>query len=570
MANSWNGPQLRSPIRTDVPELQKKLIALLKQDPTSVANIPSGAKRLVNTSGVQWQVQQYNGSSWAAIGKLMHDVDKLDGYHAAITPNANTVAVRNANKKLEGDITGNAATASSATTLSQTLPVNKGGTGATTSAQARTNLGVPPTSHASSGTAYGLATDRNYGHVRSDATTTNIVSGEVVVKDVAIGEDADDFASRRGQIGKCYILSSGVDFNTLFKAGRYWVNSAALAASSNTPPTTVGGFCDVLGEESANNYTKQIYHEYSRPVIYIREHKGANAQWSEKWTKIITEDNLATTSAPGIVTIDKKNGTTGVRDGGEFYVVSSPKQLSYNVMGTSSQFQDVCTAYRLENGSSGNSRPLTLRAEAGVSYNGVAIFSTNQDTNAFGACFRVYDYKNGTKLCFTNCDLQVNEGNGIVIAANVLQTGDLVASMNTSHKGCLLCNGSAVSRTTYANLFALLGTTFGKGDGSTTFNLPDFRNRTFWGADGNLNTLIAAGLPNITAYRDFRHNTINAGAQDGAFRNEGTTNGQQYAKTSAYANLNRLHFNASWSNSIYGNSTTVQPPAIAVNIFIKY
>lgn len=41
----------------------------------------------------------------------------------------------------------------------------------------------------------------------------------------------------------------------------------------------------------------------------------------------------------------------------------------------------------------------------------------------------------------------------------------------------LLCDGSAVSRTTYADLFALLGTSFGAGDGSTTFNLPDMRGR---------------------------------------------------------------------------------------------
>jgi microcystin-dependent protein len=41
--------------------------------------------------------------------------------------------------------------------------------------------------------------------------------------------------------------------------------------------------------------------------------------------------------------------------------------------------------------------------------------------------------------------------------------------------GYLLCDGSAVSRTTYAALFAVLSTTFGVGDGSTTFNLPDMR-----------------------------------------------------------------------------------------------
>lgn len=45
----------------------------------------------------------------------------------------------------------------------------------------------------------------------------------------------------------------------------------------------------------------------------------------------------------------------------------------------------------------------------------------------------------------------------------------------------LACDGSGVSRTTYAALFALLGTTFGSGDGSTTFNLPDLRGRAVGG-----------------------------------------------------------------------------------------
>lgn len=46
----------------------------------------------------------------------------------------------------------------------------------------------------------------------------------------------------------------------------------------------------------------------------------------------------------------------------------------------------------------------------------------------------------------------------------------------------LLCDASAVSRTTYAALFAVIGTTYGVGDGSTTFNLPDFRGRAGIGA----------------------------------------------------------------------------------------
>jgi phage-related tail fiber protein len=49
--------------------------------------------------------------------------------------------------------------------------------------------------------------------------------------------------------------------------------------------------------------------------------------------------------------------------------------------------------------------------------------------------------------------------------------------------GYIKCNGAPVSRTTYADLFALIGTTFGVGDGSTTFNVPDLRGEFIRGLD---------------------------------------------------------------------------------------
>lgn len=53
---------------------------------------------------------------------------------------------------------------------------------------------------------------------------------------------------------------------------------------------------------------------------------------------------------------------------------------------------------------------------------------------------------------------------------------------STVPDGYLDCDGSAVSRTTYADLFNAIGTTYGVGDGSTTFNLPDCRGRSSLGA----------------------------------------------------------------------------------------
>lgn len=51
--------------------------------------------------------------------------------------------------------------------------------------------------------------------------------------------------------------------------------------------------------------------------------------------------------------------------------------------------------------------------------------------------------------------------------------------------GWLLCQGQAISRTTYAQLFSVIGTTYGSGDGKTTFNLPDMRGRVAVGSDTN-------------------------------------------------------------------------------------
>lgn len=53
-------------------------------------------------------------------------------------------------------------------------------------------------------------------------------------------------------------------------------------------------------------------------------------------------------------------------------------------------------------------------------------------------------------------------------------TVDFIAS-ETAPSGWLICDGSAINRNTYANLFSIIGTKFGSGDNSSTFNLPDLR-----------------------------------------------------------------------------------------------
>jgi microcystin-dependent protein len=82
------------------------------------------------------------------------------------------------------------------------------------------------------------------------------------------------------------------------------------------------------------------------------------------------------------------------------------------------------------------------------------------------------------------------------------RTGEVVPfAGSTAPAGALLCYGQQVSRTTYAGLFAVIGTAYGVGDGSTTFNLPDLRGRVAAGKDdmggssvARLNTIASTTL----------------------------------------------------------------------------
>jgi microcystin-dependent protein len=66
------------------------------------------------------------------------------------------------------------------------------------------------------------------------------------------------------------------------------------------------------------------------------------------------------------------------------------------------------------------------------------------------------------------------------ISSPAINAGNIVGqvcffAMSTAPTGFLKCNGATISRTTYADLFAVIGTTYGSGDGSTTFTLPELR-----------------------------------------------------------------------------------------------
>lgn len=101
-------------------------------------------------------------------------------------------------------------------------------------------------------------------------------------------------------------------------------------------------------------------------------------------------------------------------------------------------------------------------------------------------------------------------------ASSAMPVGSMVAYGGaTAPSGWLLCYGQAVSRTTYALLFAAISTAYGVGDGSTTFNLPDKRGRVSLGKDNmggaSANRVTATQADNIGQGSGLETHTLTAG-----------------------------------------------------------
>ena len=142
--------------------------------------------------------------------------------------------------------------------------------------------------------------------------------------------------------------------------------------------------------------------------------------------------------------------------------------------------------------------------------------------------------------------------------------------------GWLLCDGSAVSRTDYADLYAVIGDTYGAGDGVDTFNLPDLVDQFVQGS-ATSGTVKSAGLPNITGSFSVFIPVSSSGsvsksgfsAGDGAFSRSNPQSSKYFTAAGDTSMYNDMNFDASTSDSIYGNSTTVQPPALTMRYIIK-
>ena len=154
-------------------------------------------------------------------------------------------------------------------------------------------------------------------------------------------------------------------------------------------------------------------------------------------------------------------------------------------------------------------------------------------------------------------------------------TGMILPFLGTSvPEGFLLCNGANVSRTTYANLFSVIGTKCGAGDGSTTFTLPNLHRRfaEFTTTASEVGSTVEAGLPNISGTSTlFRgdSNTFGRFECTGAFLTYGDAVGTTYGATDRGEQRSGFQLDASIANDIFGDFSTVQPASLRLLPCIK-
>ena len=209
----------------------------------------------------------------------------------------------------------------------------------------------------------------------------------------------------------------------------------------------------------------------------------------------------------------------------------------------------------------------------------------------------------GTNLAI-NGNLTVNTP-GVITGIGATPTGSITMFAGASApSGWLLCDGAAVSRLTYASLFAIIGTTYGAGSSSTTFNLPNMQQRFPIGNDNasyplgsagsSHSTTISGSVNDTTLTTDqipshthtvndpgHRHSTVgfwNVGSADGPSK-RAVANGDaiDYGPgdklTTMYDALTGITLGATGGsqphNHTFSANVTVTPPYLSVNYIIK-
>lgn len=384
-------------------------------------------------------------------------------------------------------------------------------------------------------------------------------------------------------------IPSNSDFNDYKTPGEYQVQSDTEANTITNLPTSYndatprGGVLSVLiGFNAPRTSLVQIYRTYGSSYVASRTYQRClyyeNSSWTA-WREIACTDEVGLLNQANTFTalntfranIAVSNGTAAGSSGNINFGISPTDETVQARIGTDNLgglFYHASTnqphVFRVGT----NNNVFVIRDDntkvafssnnnffATVTHDGVAKWLGNANTATKLETARTI---NGVPFDGTK-DIIVDSN------PNSNPVGTIIAVAYTGvPEGYMHCNGAAVNRTTYVNLFNKIGTSYGAGDGSTTFNLPNTVARFLEGGTG-AGTYYEAGLPNITGNLSAFRSYIS-----GAFVGSNNTDrydgwqdgGDEYAVSTS--------FDASRSNRIYGASNTVQPPSMTVIYCIKY
>jgi microcystin-dependent protein len=164
------------------------------------------------------------------------------------------------------------------------------------------------------------------------------------------------------------------------------------------------------------------------------------------------------------------------------------------------------------------------------------------------------------------------------VQANSAPTGGLIMwGTGTAPTGWLLCAGAAVNRTTYAALFAVIGTTFGVGDGTTTFNLPNYTNRTPYGTTvgstgGSADAVVVSHTHTATVtdpghFHNIASGTVNT--RTNPYFNWVGTGGASVGVDGAYTDSKTTGISVANSTAGVSGTNANLPPYLGINFIIK-
>ena len=336
--------------------------------------------------------------------------------------------------------------------------------------------------------------------------------------------DAEDMAATPKAIKGLKALIDAITRNL----GNYIPNSKkSSAANSNSADTVATSAAVKTANDNANGRVSKSgdtmtgnlsfkQGDYSGISLYNNDGyylrlEGNNHASSSMLTAVYRKpngENVAVAFLPKrdgtIAYVDQVVNKSGDTMTGQLNANGGVNTLARGADGFNHQWQNLTAPYLVDNGNS-NGNNAYYPFIKGINRNGNTwgtAFSFGYETpdgiNKFGrGCIHLIEDNGTQKLWRFEHNGDFNSAGDVSTSSgkylnNSVQISELVGEVaffarTTPPSGWLKANGAAVSRTTYAALFAAIGTTFGAGDGSSTFNLPDLRGEFVRGLDDGRN-----------------------------------------------------------------------------------